>query len=486
MKFEFGSQWLEVHKQMLEVFQQNIRESGRFDEFFKQVNKGEILFREGDTLTKVYILLEGQVQLYKKKEEKETEFPVDILQPGAFIGIIAYATGSKSLTTGRSITDIEVLEMSHEEFESCFNDVPEISDHLNKLLLANLVERYRHTVTLKLKLEALNDELKQERNDLKQAYYDLKVAQSRLVHQEKMATLGQLVAGFAHEINNPASALIRALSHIENQYEDLFDSIATYPVHLEDFKQSAQYGLNAKVKDTVSLRQRMNRLMDEYPRLDRSFARKLAYMPEKWVEQMMEKAGQNSDLLKYMMEFHEFGQKIKNTKSAGTRIINLVKSLKNYSKQDSSERDWIDVREGLQDTLQLVKNRLKYYELDLRIKEVPLIYGQAGELNQVWTNIILNACDAMGKKGKLEIACYSTTKNVVVKITDTGPGIDENMKEKIFEPNVTSKRHGTQFGLGLGLYISKDIVEQHGGDIHVENTDGKGAGFIVTLPITEQ
>jgi len=486
MNFEFGKQWLDEHKKLINVFQRIIKDSGRFDDFYHQAKKGTLLFREGEQLKSVFILLNGQVQLYKRREEKDAEFPVDILEPGSFIGIIAYATGNKSLTTGRVIADAEFLEIPQKDFESYFNEQPEIRDHLHKLLLANLVERYRHTVSLKLKLEAVNVELKNERNDLKQAYYDLKVAQSRLVHQEKMATLGQLVAGFAHEINNPASALIRSVDQIYNLYSDLFNHLADFPERVDKYAQMAKDGLESKMTSTAEIRKKMRELTSSYPKLDRSRARRLAQISDSILDDLKKTDINDSEKLQHIIAFHEFGQKLKNTESAARRIADLVQSLKNYSKQDSSQKEWLDVREGLHDTLQLVRNKLKFYELSLKLEDIPEIYGSASELNQVWTNIILNACDAMGKNGKLTIRCFSNETFVTVEISDTGPGIDENMKDKIFEPNVTSKRHKTQFGLGLGLYISKDIIDQHNGKIDATNLRDSGAKFTIQLPISKK
>jgi len=486
MEFEFGSEWLQEHKKLIHVLQQIIRESGRFKDFYKNVAKGSILFNEGESLSSVFILLEGQVQLYKKREEEQKEFPVDILSSGSFIGIIAYATGNRSLTTGKAITDVSLLEIPHSDFETYFNEQPEIRDHLNKLLLANLVERYQHTISLKLRLEAVNSELKKERNDLEKAYYDLKVAQSKLVHQEKMATLGQLVAGFAHEINNPASALIRSVDVIHELYEEMFTYLAEHPGKLSKFVSLTQAGMESTVMSSSEVRERMSRISKNYPSLARSLVRKLAQIPEESFRQVIAESGAESNKIKSLTVFFEYGKKIKNAKSAGTRIVNLVKSLKNYSRQDNSEKEWIDITEGIQDTLQLVRNRLKYYELHLELNDVPEIYGSAGELNQVWTNIILNACDAMGKKGRLTIRCYTVDSNILVEFLDSGSGIDYQLMGQIFEPNVTTKRHDTKFGLGLGLYISKNIIEQHNGTIKAENREEGGAKIEVVLPVPDR
>lgn len=143
----------------------------------------------------------------------------------------------------------------------------------------------------------------------------------------------------------------------------------------------------------------------------------------------------------------------------------------------------IDIREGIHDTLQLTSNRIKYYDIDIDLEEVPFIRANAAALNQVWTNIILNAADAMGKNGALSIHCREEGGHIVVTIRDSGPGIKEEHLSNIFESNFSTKKSEVKFGLGLGLSISKDIVEQHGGTIKAGNREEGGAIFTVTLPV---
>jgi signal transduction histidine kinase len=138
---------------------------------------------------------------------------------------------------------------------------------------------------------------------------------------------------------------------------------------------------------------------------------------------------------------------------------------------------------------------VKYYDLYLVLPEIPKIRADAAGLNQVWTNIILNASDAMGKQGSLDIRCGTGEEKddegklrevIWISFKDSGPGIPEENLEKIFEPKFSTKKTGAKFGLGLGLSISEDIVEQHGGKIKAENAEEGGARFSVTLPVKSE
>ena len=491
MDFKLGSQWLDDRNRVLEIFEHIVRRAGKLEDYRKSYPPGTILFEEGSPLNDMYILLEGSVQLYKTNPATGNDFPVDLLKKGAFIGLISFTTGNPSLTTAHTIADVTLLKIPRREFETYFSENPRIKDYLSELLLANLVERYKHTISLQSKLEAVNIELKSERNELKQAYFDLKKAQNRLIHQEKLATLGQLVAGFAHEVNNPAAALTRAVESMKEDIGKLFDAVTQQPETVNRYRHFFDRGLEAEFASTDTVRTRMKQLAEEFPKLSRSTVRAIAHLPETALEALEEAQISDPETIETILTLFDFGKLIRNSESAAQRIAGLVQSLKSYSRQDKNEVEKFDLREGLHDTLQLASNRIKYYDLKLELEDIPPVYGRPAEINQVWTNIIMNACDAMGKNGELTITSGTAQREdgayVQVTIQDSGPGIREEMREKIFEPNVTSKRRGAQFGLGLGLTITRDIVQAHDGHIEVSNANEPetGAIFTVYLPVAE-
>jgi len=484
MKFRLGSQWLDDRSSVTRLLQRVLDEEGPSDDYVFNLDKDITLFHEGDKLNNIYILLEGTVQLYKKKPHTNKNFPVMELKSGSLLGIAAFTTGLPSLTTAKTKEKCRLLRIPKTDVDDLIKKYPQMSGYIDELILANLLERFRQNIILQMKLDSANSQLKEERNELKQAYRELQEAQNKLVHQEKLATLGQLVAGFAHEVNNPTAALLRSTDTLEQHLRKFMARFYKEDEIGDGIKLSFfEKGKNAGFPDTSTIRERTKILKEEFAKLQNSQIRLMAQMQPELIDSLRPIYANNPDRIQYLLDQFEFGKMFQNIESAGERISGLVKSLKSYSRADSEDKyEWIDIREGLHDTLQLTSNRIKFYEIYTDFPEVPKIRADAAGLNQVWTNIILNASDVMGKTGALDIRCGSTDNEVWVSIRDDGPGIEEDILDKIFEPNFTTKKTGKKFGLGLGLSISKEIVNQHGGTIKAENADEGGARFTVRLP----
>ena len=144
----------------------------------------------------------------------------------------------------------------------------------------------------------------------------------------------------------------------------------------------------------------------------------------------------------------------------------------------------IDLRDGINDTILILSHRLKYLDMEVKMDEIPKTCARLGELNQVWTNILVNACDVLPDGGKLKIRTKTEGEyKIVVSISDNGPGIPDDVLPRIFEPNFTTKNQGAQFGLGLGLAISNEIIRHHGGFIRASNRENGGAKFEIILPV---
>jgi signal transduction histidine kinase len=355
---------------------------------------------------------------------------------------------------------------------------------MDELILANLLERFRSTIILQMKLDSANNKLREERNDLKIALRELKEAQEQLIYQEKMATLGQLVAGFAHEVNNPTASLLRSTETLQTRISEMMQRIEEGNRINDLAEKLFQAGKNADYPDTSTIRKRSAEIKKVFKDAGPAQVRLLAQIQEPVLEEIKSLTFADTDELDFYLGYFDLGKMFRNIESAGNRIAGLVKSLKSYSRSDT-DREWeeVDIREGIHDTLQLTSNRIKYYDIDIQLDEVPMISANPAALNQVWTNIVLNAADAMGKQGALSIHCTHDDDTIIVKISDTGPGIDEALLERIFESNFSTKKSEIKFGLGIGLSISRDIVHQHGGEITASNAPDGGAVFTVTLPV---
>lgn len=487
MSFKLGKQWFADRKHVTELIQRLFGDTDQSHKYLMQYEKDEILLKEGEQLSDIYILLEGVVELYKRKPDTKTNYPIIRLQSGSFIGIIAFTTGEPSLTTSIVVEPATVLKIPDNDVRELLEKNERFQAYMDELILANLLDRFRNTIILQMKLDSVNSKLREERNESQRAYRELKEAQDRLIYQEKMATLGQLVAGFAHEVNNPTASLLRSTETLEERISELLLHMESGKGDMNLLKDLYVAGKKAEYPDTNKIRERSKELKNRFPEATAPQLRLMSQLPDEKVEIFQKKEITDTETISFYLQYFEMGKMFHNIDSAGNRIAGLVKGLKSYSRSDT-DTSWeeIDIREGIHDTLQLTSNRIKYYDIDLDLPKLPKIRVNPAALNQVWTNIILNASDAMGKKGSLRIWCNNNEESIWVSIQDSGPGIDEEIVESIFESNFSTKKSDVKFGLGLGLSISKNIVEQHGGSISVNNSTKGGAVFTVRLPIKKE
>lgn len=436
--------------------------------------KGDEIFKQGQSLDHLYLLLDGVVKLYRRHEDNTIQ-ELMRLETGHFMGLMAFTTGNDSITTAKVIEEANVLCIAQHEFEKYINEHPRLRHPLQQLMMSNLTDRFMKNMELESEMHILNQKLEKEGEELKKAYSQLEESHQKLVHQEKMATLGELVAGFAHEVNNPAAALLRSSESLITNFETLTD---------DDYLSSIfKLGLSSPPLGSTETRERMLLVQKRFPWVaERSHVRKLAHMPDE-AYAILEKSRKKIPIEKLIQQF-EAGKFIHNIQVASERIANLVKSLKSYSRQDNNESEPIDIREGIKDTVLVLSNRLKYLNLELSLNEIPTTKGKLGELNQVWTNIIVNACDVLPDNGTLSIKTRAEgAHKIIIEISDNGPGIPDDIIHRIFEPNFTTKNQGAKFGLGLGLAISNEIIRQHGGFIKVSNKAEGGAKFEIILPV---
>jgi signal transduction histidine kinase len=464
-----------------------LSESETFNYSRRYFRRGDTIVQEDEENDSIHIILDGLVIL-TKTYDYETVIQVDNLEPGDLVGLLSFWTGETVFVTAVAKTPVTTLSLTRHDFDRLSTTHPELNRLLQPILINNFAKRYRRIISLHLKVATLTRELENERNQLKEAFEKLELTSNRLIHQEKMATLGQLVAGVAHELNNPTSALSRA---VDNLIEVLPDLIA----YDEDGKKSdnrlelLNYGINKTVIDTEEQRNIMEELGRKYPSLSRSLLRILSQIDKKGlsvIETKLKGIKSEKDFSKIenFVRVFETGSFLKSIRVSSDRISKLVKSLKSYSRSHEGQVEPVDLRQGIEDTLLILGNRLKNYAFHINLPEIPLVKCQIGEINQVWTNIIINACEAMGQSGILKINCgFDEPDSVWVSISDNGPGIKQEIINKIFEPNFTTKTASGSFGLGLGLSISSEIIQKYGGKIIVSNAPEGGAVFKVAFPV---
>ncbi len=290
--------------------------------------------------------------------------------------------------------------------------------------------------SLEQKVMERTHELSKKNLELKHAYKDLTDTQSMLVHNEKMRSLGQLVAGVAHELNNPINFIYGNLIHMKNYTNDLLQVISKYE----------------EVQKLVS--------DDVFNEIDKL-----------------------KEEVEYDFIAEDICELIKSCTEGAERSKQIILGLKNFSRLDEAQVKEVDIHEGIESSLNILENKFKdKIKIYKQYGNLPHINCYPGQINQVFMNILDNGAQAATEgSGNVYIRTKLEDDNAVIEFEDTGPGIDEEVLPKIFDPFFTTKAVGE--GTGLGLSICYKIIKSHNGKIEVESEKGKGTKFIIKLPI---
>ena len=444
-----------------------------------RVLAGSEIFKQDDPMEHIYVLMRGNVKLFQVLNGREVIFHSHTV--GRVLGLLALTRQSKAFFTCRTLTDTELLEISFHDLDAALQRNEDLMVSFVTVLLRAMVRRSTRLVELQTEVLGLNKTLATERDNVARALRELQQTQALLVESEKMATLGQLASGVAHELNNPVAAIGRAADYVR---EDLLALSGEMP-NGDAFGEMIGRIFESKPISTREQRERRRALAIQLG--DENMAEQLVQMGiyeyDDYTRLSSTMTGTPAENLARMHRYHQVGGALRNITNCADRISNLVKSLRAYSRSDYKDSNLTDVHEGLEDTLRLFANRLRDVKVDRYFDEIPAIPGNAGELNQIWTNLISNALDAMNNQGELRIETAHEDEFVRICIIDNGPGIPPENLEKIFSMRYTTRKGRIEFGLGLGLSISRNIAHRHGGTIQVESKPGRTA-FCVRLPIT--
>jgi signal transduction histidine kinase len=324
-------------------------------------------------------------------------------------------------------------------------------DEQNISLKQEIAERTIAEKALQQLTQELEQRVTERTTELSQTLCNLQKAQVQLVQTEKLATLGQLVAGIAHEINNPVNFIHANLDHVGNYALSLLELLQLY--------------------------------QNKFPHSTPEIIAKTEEIDLPYLQQ---------DLPKILSSM-EFGTE---------RICHIVQSLRNFSRHDEAEVKVVDIHEGIESTLMILRSRLERtadYAAIQVIKEygkLPKVECYPGKMNQVFLNVLSNAIDALTEVieghhcSALSPMIRISTEvregdRIAIKIADNGPGIPENIQKRVFDPFFTTKLAGK--GTGLGMSISHQIVtELHSGSLQCISNPGKGAEFVIEIPIQQQ
>jgi signal transduction histidine kinase len=429
----------------------------------------------------IRIIVRGRVKLTRVVDGEETTF--HSRTSGRVVGITAIARGRPAYFTAETTEETTYIEVSSEQLDHALQMSSTLAVHLVTVLLRSMARRNVRSVELRARVGRLAAELERERDGLAETLERLRVTQARLVESEKMATLGQLVAGVAHELNNPVAALERAAGFLQ---DDIL-GVAPTDEAGRRIRDALRRGLETEPMSTAQERAARQELALVLG--DDALARKLVRIgiidARKYQTLMAGVADANAELESQQL-YYRIGTSLRSIDRSSDRIARLVRSLRSYARPGGPDREKFDVRTGLDESLLLLGHERLGVELDRNYDEAPLVCGSPGEMNQVWTNLMVNSLQAMEEHPHLEVAVDNPAPDEVrVRIIDNGPGIAQEHIDRIFEPSFTTKAGRVEFGLGMGLHLAKDIVVKHGGTIGVESKPGRTC-FTVVLPAVSQ
>ncbi len=295
------------------------------------------------------------------------------------------------------------------------------------------------TVHDSTELRGVTRELEAKNIELAEAYTELKTIQTKVLQQEKMASIGQLAAGVAHEINNPMSFISSNLSTLDKYLSKLSGFIDSQSDLIKSIDSS---GTAAPQLDEKRRQLRLDYIVTDI-----------------------------KDLIKESLEGAE-------------RVKGIVQDLKSFSRVEDTDYMMADINAGLESTIHIVWNEIKYKAtLKREYGDMPMVRCNPGQLNQVFMNLLVNAAHAIEKQGEINVKTWHADGDIFVSISDTGCGIPQDKLSRIFEPFFTTKEVGK--GTGLGLSIAYEIAKKHGGRITVSSTVGKGTTFTLQVPVVE-
>ena len=399
------------------------------------VAPGERLIGEGEVADALYVILDGEFDVTKRSGT--AEIPLARVGPGALQGEIAALEGGRRLASVQAVTDGVALRIPVNAIRELLGAGPDVALSV-----------------------------------IRTAVGRLRSMEATLREREKLAALGTLVAGVAHELNNPVAAAARSARNLREAMAtaDALPRPASPP---------------QPPADAVPPRSTLERadLIDEMALLTGASDTSSALVDAGWRPELLR--DQRPEVIRWLAAKATVDQLLEELTMTVDRISEIVTAVKGYAYLDQAPRQRVDVRIGLEQTLVILRHRLHENAITVAKEladDLPELEVYGSELNQVWTNLVDNAIDAMDGGGTLTLRAGRDpdVDGVRVSVCDSGSGIPPEVRARLFEPFYTTKPPGK--GTGLGLHISHNVVARHGGRIEVES-DAQGTCFFVVLPV---
>jgi signal transduction histidine kinase len=427
------------------------------------VEPGGAIIVEGAAADAFYVLLEGTIHLTKRVEGRQADVATSS-QPGVWLGYLPLLGRNRHLLSARAVTRARLLRLPAAALDHMLDHGFPIAAHL----VAGI-------------------------------FQGSETFQSLVRQQEKMSALGRLSAGLAHELNNPAAAARRAAAQLREAVEQQQEASVAFAEAAPSCR-----GKLALLQRDVATHMAAAARLSPLARSDRAdaladwlHARGVpdawdtapalvdAGLDVPWLESLAAHVPPNAlaAAMGWLAATITANQLLDLVEHSSERISELVRAVKEYSYMDQAPKQEIDIHDGLENTLVMLGHKLKRGVTVVRDydRAIPRICAYGGELNQVWTNLIDNAVDAMSGEGELRVRTARDNASVLVEIGDSGAGIPPDVQARIFEPFFTTKDVGAGTGLGLDV-VYRIVVNRHHGDIRVESVPGD-TRFQVRLPI---
>ncbi len=430
-----------------------------------EIEAGNRIASQGDPPDGFYVILEGQTEWTRNVGGEEVY--VVTLGPGDIFAELIMVLDEPYPTTGHAITNVNLYKLDVDAFWNMLRICPEVL----KSIVSTSAERAQ-----------LHETVSQQ--------------------QAKLASLGTLAAGLAHELNNPAAAISRSAQ----EAREVFRGSSARAIELNALEMtSEEREFVAGLPEMVARRAKEAPKLDSLDQSDQEDEVAIwledhgvepwdlsptlvsAGLSEEWLDELTQHISEEENILgvlNWLVAEMNGDELLREIEDGSVRISELVKAIKSYSHMDKAPLQEVDIREGLESTLTMLGHKLKKGDVTVGrnyAEQLPKVCAHGSELNQVWTNLLDNAIDAVNGEGRIEVRTERENGRILVEISDTGPGIPEKAQGKIFEPFFTTKDVGK--GTGLGLDIVRRIVsEKHHGNIRFD-TGPDGTTFQIRLPI---